>query len=497
MSSIPDVSATRPAGEVSTDSGDHGYAKHLKNRHIQMIGIGGAIGSGLFMGSASRLHSAGPSLIFSYLICGICAMIVVRSLGEMVLHRPSSGAFVSYSREFIGEKGAYAAGWFHFINWAFTIIGDSTTIALFLSFWTPVKKAVPQWGLALIALSVVLVINLIGVKWFGEMEFWLSIIKVTTIVIFMLVSIYFILTSHNLSDSKEHATAGWHNISNGGFFPHGSSPMFTLMTGVIFAYAAMELIGVAAGETENPREVMPKAVRSVLWRILIFYVGTITLLCMLLPTHDYTKNVSPFTTVLDRVGFHIGGVHMADIMEVVLISAVASSMNSGLYSTGRVLRSMSSAGTAPKYLGKMSKTQVPYAGILTVFVFGLVGVWINYAYPSDAFEIALELASLGIIGTWAMILISHMMMVRKAKRGEITRPDFQMKGAPFLNILALAFLGFVLLLMAINPDGGSSDSQNAILYGAPIVALLMIGGWFLVRKNINADAFDSEDNRMV
>ena len=234
-----------------------------------------------------------------------------------------------------------------------------------------------------------------------------SIIKVVTIIAFMFVSIFFIVTSKDLSSDGQHATAGLHNITDSGFFPNGVSPMFMLMSGVIFAYASMELIGVAAGETENPREVMPKAARAVVWRILVFYIGTITLMTLLLPTDQYKKGESPFVTVLDRVGFHIGGVHMADIMSVVLISAVASSMNSGLYSTGRVLRSMAMAGTAPRYLAKMSKTQVPYWGIFTTFAFGLIGVGINYAWPSDAFEMVLELATLGIIGVWSMIPVSY------------------------------------------------------------------------------------------
>lgn len=492
MSTSTEANAPKSGEDLtpnSGDAGDAGYAKTLKNRHIQMIGIGGAIGSGLFVGSAARLNEAGPSLLFSYAICGAVALIVVRALGEMVLHRPSSGAFVSYSREFIGEKAAYAAGWFHFINWAFTVIADATAIAGLLSFWKPIASAVSDWQLALIALCVVLAINLIGVKWFGEMEFWFAIIKVIAIVLFMLVAIYFIVTSQDLSSGSQHATAGLHNLTDGGLFPHGVSPMFILMSGIIFSYAAMELIGVAAGETENPREVMPKAVHSVLWRILVFYIGTILLMTLLLPTNQYKAGESPFVTVLDRVGFHIGSVHMADIMTVVLISAVASSMNSGLYSTGRILRSMAMAGTAPKYLAKMSKTHVPYAGILTVFGFGVIGVLLNWKLKSNAFEVALQLAALGIIGTWALILLSHLMMVRKAKRGELERPDFRLQGAPVLNILALTFLAVVLVLIGFGSD---PHSRDAVRYGAPIVALLMVGGWFVVRNRIRTEAFDEE-----
>ncbi len=475
---------TRPASPETTNDG---YAKHLKNRHIQMIGIGGAIGSGLFLGSAGRLHTAGPSLIFSYIVCGAVAMVVVRALGEMVLHRPTPGAFVSYSQEFLGNGAAYVTGWFHFINWAFTIIADCTAIAGFLSFWPGIKDTVPKWQLALIALVIALAINLIGVKLFGEMEFWFSIIKVAAIVIFMFVAIYFIITGADLSGNGHQATAGVHNITSSGFFPNGVSPMFQLMSGIIFAFAAMELIGVAAGESENPREIMPSAVRSVMWRILVFYVGTITLLALLLPTAQYVADESPFVTVLDRVGFHLGPVRMADIMNVVLISAVASSMNSGLYSTGRVLRTMAMAGAAPKYLDKMNKQQVPFMAILTTAGFGLLGVIINYFWPSHAFDIVLEMATLGIIGVWSMILIAHMAMVRKAKRGEIERPDFQLKGAPVLNILALIFLAGVLIMIGFGTDPVSS---YAVRVGGPILVVLLGLGWLLVRNRIKADALD-------
>jgi L-asparagine permease len=475
---------TRPQ---QSDTTSDGYAKHLKNRHIQMIGIGGAIGSGLFVGSAARLNAAGPSLIFSYAICGAVAMIVVRALGEMVLHRPTPGAFVSYSHEFLGNGAAYVTGWFHFINWAFTIIADSTAIAVFLSFWPGVRDVAPQWALALIALGVALAINLIGVKLFGEMEFWFAIIKVGAIIIFMIVAICFIITGANLSGNGHEATAGLHNITDSGFFPHGPSPMFQLMSGVIFSFAAMELIGVAAGESENPREIMPSAVRSVLWRILVFYIGTIALLCLLLPTNQYVAGESPFVTVLDRVGFHLGPVHMADIMNVVLISAVASSMNSGLYSTGRVLRTMALAGAAPKYLQKMSSHQVPISAILTTAGFGLVGVAINYFWPSDAFEIVLEMATLGIIGVWSMILLAHMAMVRKAKRGEMERPDFKLRGAPVLNILALIFLAVVLVMIGLGSD---PLSANAVRIGGPVLVVLLAVGWFIVRKRIESDELD-------
>ncbi|WP_343036603.1 amino acid permease [Flexivirga aerilata] len=463
------------------DAGDSGYAKGLKSRHIQMIGIGGAIGTGLFLGAGGRLHDAGPSLIFSYAICGVFALFVVRALGEMVVHRPSSGAFVSYAREFVGEKGAYAAGWFHFLNWSTTVVADSTAIALYFHYWGFFSDNVPQWLIALVALVVVLVVNLVGVALFGELEFWFAIIKVAALVIFMLIAIGVIVSGHHVGGTAP----GFSVISdNGGFFPQGAWPMFALMQGVVFAYASMELVGVAAGETPEPRKVMPKVVNSIIWRIAIFYIGSVVLLCMLLPYTSFGSGESPFVTVLSKLGVTGAG----DVMNVVVITAAASSMNSGLYSTGRVLRSMSLAGTAPRFTGLMSKTHVPYGGIAATAAVGILGVVVNYLQPGKAFEIVLNLASVGIIGVWSMIMISHLMFVRKARRGEIERPGFRLGGAPVINIVTLVFLAAVLVLIGTDGDIGTWT----ICLALPLVAAAMVGGWFVVRGRIDSSVFDDE-----
>ncbi|RSS57710.1 amino acid permease [Streptomyces sp. WAC06614] len=460
-----------PSASRHVDAGDEGYSKDLKSRHINMIAIGGAIGTGLFLGAGGRLAGAGPSLAIAYAVCGIFAFFVVRALGELVLYRPSSGAFVSYAREFMGEKGAYTAGWLYFLNWSTTTVADITAAATYAHFWA-MFSSVPQWILALIALSVVLAANLISVKYFGEMEFWFSIVKVAALAIFMVVGIWLVATSHEIDGH----TPGLNSITdNGGIFPLGMLPMLLVVQGVVFAYASVELCGVAAGETENPAAIMPKAINSIMWRVGIFYVGSVVLLALLLPYTAYSGDQSPFVTVFDKLG--VPGA--AGIMNLVVLTAALSSLNSGLYSTGRILRSMAMAGSAPKFTARMNKGKVPYGGVLFTAAFGVAGVFLNYRMPGEAFEIVLNLASIGILGTWAMVMICSLLFWRRAQRGEVERPGYKLPWAPYTQIVTLVFLVTVLVLMW--SDGGVGRTTVMFL---PAIAAALVGGWFLVRRRV-------------
>ncbi|WP_409496891.1 amino acid permease [Amycolatopsis sp. cmx-11-12] len=470
------LSADDKSVPVPADAGDAGYDKALKPRHVNMIAIGGAIGTGLFLGAGGRLTQAGPALAIVYAVCGLFAFFVVRSLGELILYRPSSGAFVSYAREFMGEKGAYVAGWMHFLNWSTTGIADITAIALYAHFWS-FFTPIPQWVLALIALAVVLALNMVSVKLFGEMEFWFAIIKVAALVAFMGIGIFLLVTQQPIDGQ----VPGFSLIAdNGGFFPAGVLPMVLIVQGVVFAYASVELVGVAAGETENPRKIMPKAINSIMWRIGIFYVGSVVLLAMLMPWSSYSKNESPFVTVLSHVGVPQAG----NVMNLVVLTAALSSLNSGLYSTGRILRSMSLAGSAPKFTGVMNKNHVPYGGILLTSAVCVVGVGLNAVVPSQAFEIVLNFAAVGILGTWAIIVLSHLLFVRKAKLGEVERPSYRLPFSPYTEIATLIFLAAVVVLM------GFDETGRITLYCLPVIGLALVAGWFGVRKRINMDVFE-------
>lgn len=460
------------------DAGDTGYSKDLKARHINMIAIGGAIGTGLFLGAGGRLHTAGPALAVAYLVCGLVAFAVVRALGEMVVHRPSSGSFVSYAREFLGEKGAYVAGWMYFVNWSTTGVADITAVALYAHYWS-LFSAVPQWVCALVALAVVLAVNLISVRYFGEMEFWFAIIKVAALVAFMVIGIFLLVTGHRVGGH----TPGPQVISDGGgLLPHGVIPVVLVVQGVIFAYAALELVGVTAGETEEPGKVVPRAVNSIMWRVAVFYVGSVVLLALLLPGSAYAEGESPFVTVLSRLGVPGAG----DVMNLVVLTAALSSLNSGLYSTGRILRSMAMAGSAPRFTARMNGSQVPYGGILLTSGLCVLGVVLNYLVPGEAFEIVLNVASLGVISTWVIILVSHAVFVRRARQGLLTRPSFRLPGSPWTEGVTVAFLLAVLVLMWQDAEIGRKT-----LFLVPLIAVALVAGWFGVRHRIGA-AEDTE-----
>ncbi|CPR12715.1 L-asparagine permease AnsP1 [Mycobacterium bohemicum DSM 44277] len=455
-----------------------GYHKGLKNRQITMIGLGGAIGTGLFLGAGGRLASAGPGLFLVYGICGIFVFLILRALGELVLHRPSSGSFVSYAREFFGEKVAFVAGWMYCINWAMTGIVDTTAIAHYCHYWDAFH-AIPQWTLALIALIVVLSMNLISVKVFGELEFWASLIKVLALVTFLVVGTVFVVGRFKV-DGHDTGPVLWE--THGGLLPAGLLPLVLVTSGVVFAYAAVELVGIAAGETVDPEKIMPRVINSVVLRIAVFYIGSTVLLALLLPHTAYRANVSPFVTFFAKAGFSGAG----SLMNIVVLTAALSSLNAGLYSTGRILRSMAINGSGPRFTAPMSKNGVPYGGILLTSAIGLLGIVLNAVKPSQAFEIVLHIAAVGVVVAWGTIVASHLQLYRLARAGRVQRPAFRMPFAPYSGYLTLVFLVGVVVLMLFDKVQGPW-LMGAILFGSTA----LFGGWFLVRHRVRAAAEDT------
>jgi L-asparagine permease len=468
----PPLTTATPAPAV--DAGDLGYRKQLRKRHMRMIAIGGSIGTGLFLGASGRMALAGPSLAIVYIVCGIFTFMVVRALGELVMHRPSSGAFVSYAREFLGERGAYSVGWLYFLNWSTTLVADITAVALYAHFWSWLVP-VPQWVLALVALAVVLGLNLVSVRLFGELEFWFALVKVGTIVVFMAVAVVFIVSGTHVGGNVPGLTT---ITGHGGFFPRGLTPMLTIALGVVFAFGGTEMIGVAAGESDDPRAVVPKAVNSIMWRIVFFYAGSVVLFTLLLPWTAYSAEESPFVTVMSKVGIP----HAADVMNLVVLTAALSSLNAGLYATGRTLRSMAVAGTAPHFAARMNRRGVPFGGILITSAVGVAGVVLNLFVPQKAFEIVLNLAGMGIVGTWASIMICHWIFTRRAARGEYRRPDFRLPFAPVLNILTLGFLAAVVVLMFFDAEIG----RITLIVFLGVVAA-MVTGWYRIRGRLRPE----------
>ena len=464
---------------------EQGFHKALKPRQIQMIAIGGAIGTGLFLGAGGRLATAGPALVVVYAVAGFMGFLILRALGELILHRPSSGSFVSYAREFFGEKAAFSVGWLYWLSWATIAVVDVTGVALYMNFFKKYWAAlasVPQWAFALGALVIVLALNLVSVKVFGELEFWFALIKVAALVAFLGIGLYFVLFGTPIDGQ----TVGFSLISdNGGWLPNGLLPAVLIIQGVVFAYAGIELVGTTAGETEHPAKVMPRAINSVVARIAVFYVGSLLLLVLLLPYTAYQAGVSPFVTFFGSIGWT--GVDA--IMNLVVLTAALSSLNAGLYSTGRILHSMAKAGSAPKFTGRMNKAGVPWGGIALTAVVALLGVGLNALVPGDAFEIVLNLSCLGILTGWATIVACQLRLFSWAKKGLLQRPSFRMFGAPYTGYLVLAFLAGVLVLIALDYPVGTYTVGSTLV----IVPLLIIG-WFVWRKDIARIAAERSDH---
>ncbi len=458
---------------------DAGYHKALSPRQLQMIAIGGAIGTGLFLGAGGRLASAGPGLFIAYGVCGVFVFFILRAMGELVLHRPTTGSFVSYAREFLGEKAAFVAGWMYFLNWSVTTIVDSTAIAVFFKFWG-VFRDVPQWLIALIALGIVLAMNLVSVALFGEFEFWAALVKVVALVTFLVAGTIFLAGRYQVDG---HPTGFSVIADSGGMFPLGVLPLVLVTSGVVFAYAAVELVGIAAGETEEPEKVMPRAINSVIARIALFYVGSLFLLALLLPYTAYSPDESPFVTFFSKIGIEGAGT----VMNLVVLTAAFSSLNAGLYSTGRILRSMAMNGSAPRFTARMSRQGVPYGGILLTASIGLLGVLLNSVVPDMAFEIVLNVASLGILASWATIIICQLALYRRSQQGLMERPSFRMWGAPYTGYVTLVFLLSVLVLMAFNYPIGT-----AAIAGLGVLIPALAGGWLLVRGRVLQIAAERE-----
>lgn len=479
----PTSSPTSPG--VVLDESD-GLRQGLRPRQIQMIAIGGAIGTGLFMGAGGRLESAGPALVLVYALCAFFAFLVLRALGELIVHRPTSGSFVSYAREFYGEKMAFAAGWLYWLNWAMTSVADVTAVALYMNFFKQYSETlagIDQWVFALVALVLVLGMNMLSVTVFGELEFWFALVKVLALVSFLVVGIGFLVLGQPVDGTQPGLSL---ITDNGGVFPNGVLPAFVVMQGVVFAYASIELVGTAAGETADARTVMPKAIRTVIVRLVVFYVGSVLLLALLMPSSAYRAGESPFVTFFGSIG-----VEGADVaMNLVVLTAVLSSLNAGLYSTGRILHSMALSGSAPAALARVNRAGVPYGGILVTAAVTALGVALNAVVPSAAFEIALNLSALGIISAWAVIVLCQLRLWQLAQRGEIERPAFRMAGAPWSGVATLVFLLAVVVLMAFDEPVGTWTVASILL-----IAPTLVVGWFCCRGRIAAIRADLEDGR--
>jgi AAT family amino acid transporter len=307
----PEPGTGAEPGAAAGAGGEEGYARGLGSRQIQMIAIGGAIGTGLFLGAGRAIHQAGPSLILMYAIAGAAIFVIMRALGELLTYRPVSGSFADYAREFLGPFTGYATGWTYWLMWVVTGMAEVTAAATYLAYWWP---AVPQWLAALGFLTALLLANLISVRLFGEVEFWLSMIKVTAILGMILIGIGVLTLGVSAAGDTASVTHLWRD---GGVFPNGVGRSLLTLQIVMFAYVAVELVGVTAGEAQNPRQTLPKAINTLPWRIVLFYVGALAVILCVVSWTEFQPGVSPFVAAFAKIGIPFG----AGIVNFVVLSA--------------------------------------------------------------------------------------------------------------------------------------------------------------------------------
>ncbi|MFT9486569.1 MAG: amino acid permease [Tepidibacillus sp.] len=437
----------------------------LSERHIQMISLGGAIGVGLFYGSATTIQMAGPAISLSYLIGGIIIFIIMRALGEMAVAEPVSGSFSSYANRYVGPFAGYLTGWTYWFMWVVVGMAEITAVGVYVNYWFP---DIPQWVSALGALLIMTIVNLINVKAFGEFEYWFALIKVVAIVAMIIAGLLMIF----LGFGNGGQPIGFDNLwVNGGFFPNGFTGILFSLVMVMFSFGGVELIGITAGEAQNPQKSIPNAVNKVIWRILIFYVGALSIMMILYPWNEIGTNGSPFVLIFDKIGIPAA----AAIINFVVLTAALSAFNSGLFSTGRMLYNLALQNNAPKLFGKLSKTSTPYVGILFSAFFLLIAVFLNYVVPEKVFLYISAVATVAVITSWTIILITQLRFRKAKSKEEINNLTLKLPFWPYSSYIALGFLALVVVLMAF------IDGMSVALYVAPVWFIFLYLGYKLRR----------------
>ena len=410
----------------------------LKNRHIQLIAMGGAIGTGLFLGSADVINAAGPSVILGYAIGGFIAFLIMRQLGEMIVHEPVAGSFSHFAYQYWGKFPGFLTGWNYWMLYILVAMTELTAVGKYINYWWP---QIPAWSSILFFYIVITAINLSNVKFYGESEFWLAIIKVTAIIAMIVFGCYLLLTAP--SDSISHISNLW---AHGGFFPNGIDGLFYMLAFIMFAFGGIELIGMAAAEAENPKVTIPKAINQVVYRVLIFYIGSLTVLLSLVPWNQLdigtSLDKSPFVMIFSQLG--IGWA--AHLLNFIILTAALSVYNSGMYANSRMLYSLAQQGNAPKAFLKVNKQGVPIRATLMSagLIFGCV--LLNYFVPEKALSHLIYIVIGALVLNWAMISLTHLKFKKHMQQKNITT-SYPALFSPFSNWLCLAFVGMVLYIM--------------------------------------------------
>ncbi|MDP7979739.1 amino acid permease [Bacillus sp. WLY-B-L8] len=432
----------------------------LKQRHITLMSLGSAIGVGLFLGSASAIKLAGPSILFGYIIAGLAIFFIMRALGEMAIEQPVAGSFSKYAHDYLGPLAGYITGWNYWFLWVVTCMAEITAAGIYMEYWFP---GTPRWVWALIALVLMSALNFLSVKVYGELEFWFALIKIVTIICMIIIGTGIILFGFGNGGVATGISNLW---SHGGWFPNGFSGLLLSLQMVLFAYLGVELIGVTAGEAENPKKTLSKAIDNVFWRILIFYVGALFVMMAIYPWNEIGEKGSPFVLTFEQIGI----AKAAGIINFVVLTAALSSCNGGLFSTGRMLFTLAQQKQAPEKFGQLNKNGIPSKGILATAFVLLIGVALNYIVPAKVFTWLTSISTFGAIWTWGVILVAQLRFRKGLSQEAQGKLAYKLPLYPLSSYVTLAFLVLVLGIMAY-----SADTRIALIVG-PIwlIALVVV-----------------------
>ena len=435
--------ASKPSVDPHREEEPH-LARNLSNRHLQLIAIGGAIGTGLFMGSGKTISLAGPSILLVYAVIGFMLFFVMRALGEILLSNLEYRSFADFAGDYLGPWAQFFTGWTYWLCWIVTGVADVVAVSGYVSFWFP---ELALWIPALGLIFTLLALNLPTVRNFGEIEFWFALIKIVAIVGLIIAGVYMLSTGFTLPNGSQASVA--HLWNHGGFFPNGFLGFVAGFQIAVFAFVGIELVGTAAAETKDPVRNLPKAINSIPIRVVLFYLGALFVIITVIPWDQVDPSSSPFVAMFSLAGLGIA----AHVVNFVVLTSATSSANSGIYSTSRMIYGLATSKLAPKALGKLNNRKVPVNALFFSCIFLLTGVVLLYAGQSiiEAFTIVTTISALLFIFIWSIILASYLQYRRK-------RPDlhekstFKMPGGRAAVVMVFAFFAFILWALTQEAD---------------------------------------------
>lgn len=440
--------------------------KHgLSNRHIQLIALGGSIGTGLFLGISQTIQLAGPAVILGYAIAGLIAFFMMRQLGEMVVEEPVSGSFSFFAYKYWSPFAGFMSGWNYWVLNVLVCMAELSAIGLYVQYWWP---EIPTWVSALGFFILINMINLMHVKVFGEMEFLFSIIKILAIIGMISFGAYLLASGH------AGETASVSNLwALGGFFPNGISGLVMAMAIIMFSFGGIELVGITAAEAKDPTKTIPKAVNQIVYRVLLFYICTIFILLSLYPWNQIAEGGSPFVLIFDSLGSQ----SVATILNFVVLTAAISVYNGTSYGTSRMLLGLSEQGNAPRFLSKINQRGIPYTAILTSAVVTLICVILNYMFPEKAFKLLMSLVVSAIVINWMVLSLTHLKF--KQRMLQLKKMSiFPSIAYPLTNYICVLFMLCILVIMWMTPD-----MRIAVMLIPVWIACLSLAYWLKIKKS--------------